>query len=111
MLSLPSALWWAFFGAGHTEWDMSLSHIAIFVSVLEHWEGNELLAVWDDLRTEAGRKRINDQLPEGKNTFLRVFNSVNPQLPGSGFALWWRQQDGRRSWFLVIVDVIAALRP
>ena len=84
MLSLPSAIRWAFFGADHTEWDISLCHLAIFVSVLEDGEGDALIEVWQELCTDSGRRRIEDALPAGKNTFLRVMNSLDPHLPGSG---------------------------
>ena len=111
MLSLPSALRWAIFSTDHIEWDISLCHIAIFVSVLAPGEGDELVSIWRELCTDGGRKRIDDELPDGKTTFLRVFNSLDPQLPGSSFDRWWRVQTKRPAWFLTIVDLVAALRP
>ncbi len=111
MLSLPSAIRWAFFGADHTEWDISLCHLAILVSVLEDGEGDALIWVWQELCTDSGRRRIEEALPAGKNTFLRVMNSLDPHLPGSGFDVWWRSQSKRPQWFLPLVDLIVALRP
>ncbi len=111
MLSLPSAVRWAFFGNDHSEWDISLCHLSVFVSLLEPGEGDDLVAVWKELSTLEGRARIEAELPAGKNTFMRVLNSHDANLPGSSFERWWRMQSKRPSWFLHLVDIMVALRP
>ena len=53
MLSLPPALRWAFSGQDHTEWDISLCHISVFVHLVADGESVALKSAWS--ATHSGR--------------------------------------------------------